>query len=270
MRLLVRTVSGVALLGLLLLALHLGLTALAVLVVAIMAIGLLEFRRLWRGQPVGPSSLVLFPLAGFWLLRYAYPEVPTSTVGLLAAALAGLALALFQRHERHPMAGWALGLGGAVWLGYLPGCILLLYQAGGTSGRGMALVLLAVGVSVLGDSAAYLIGSWIGKHPFAPRVSPAKTWEGAIAGWLVPTLVAGGLLPLVLPALHQPVALAIAAAASAAAIAGDLVESRLKREVGAKDSGRLIPGHGGVLDRIDSLLFVAAVVYSLLGVAHAF
>ncbi len=270
MRLIVRTASGLTLLGVLLLALYLGPIALAVLVVVIMAVGVFEFRQLWRGQPVGPSTLVLVPLAGFWLLRYGYPGVAAASVGLFVAALLGLTLALFQRRGHRPIAAWALGTAGAVWLGYLPGCILLLYQAGGASGRGMALVLLAVGVSVLGDSSAYLVGSWIGRHPFAPRVSPKKTWEGAIAGWLVPTVVVGLLLPLVLPALHPAVAFAIAAAAAIAAIAGDLAESQLKREVGAKDSGWLIPGHGGVLDRIDSLLFVGAVVYSLLGVAHAF
>ncbi len=270
MRLIVRTASGVALLGVLLLALYLGTIGLAVLVVGIMGIGLFELRNLWRGQPVGPSLLVLIPLTGFWLMRYAYPAVPAASVGLFAGVLLGLTLVLFQRPGTRPTASWALGMAGAMWLGYLPGCILLLYQAGGPHGRGMALVLLAVGVSVLGDSSAYLFGSWIGKHPFAPRISPKKTWEGAIAGWLVPTLVVGALLPLVLPSLHLPVALAIAAAAAAAAVVGDLAESQLKREVGAKDSGRLIPGHGGVLDRVDSLLFVAAVVYSLLGVAHAF
>ncbi len=270
MSLAVRSVSGVALVGALVLALFLGPSALAVLVGGLMAIGIFEYWQLWQGQPVGPSTVVLVPLAGFWLMRYAYPALPAASIGLLAGSLLGLTVALTHGGRHRSTAAWALGFGGAAWLGYLPGYILLLYQAGGPHGRGMALVLLAVGVSVIGDTTAYLVGSSVGRHPFMSRISPKKTWEGAVAGWLAPTLVTGALLPVVLPSVTLPLAFAIAATASAAAIVGDLAESQLKREVGAKDSGRLIPGHGGVLDRVDSLLFVAAVVYSLLGVAHAF
>jgi len=269
MKLAVRTASGVVLLGVLLGALYLGVVALAVLVGLVVGIALFEYRRLWRGQPATPAVVILLGLSAFWLFRFAYPEVP-GTVGLLAGSLAGLTLSLARRSSTRPVASWALAMGGAVWLGFLPGCILLLYRAAGSHSRGMALILLVVGISVVGDTAAYLVGSWIGRHPFMPRISPKKTWEGAVAGWLLPTLVAGELLPRVLPHLGIEVAFAIAAAAAAAAIAGDLAESQLKREVGVKDSGWLIPGHGGVLDRIDSLLFVGAVVYSLLGVAHAF
>lgn len=270
MKLAVRTASGVALLGVLLAALVLGIAYLAGLVVVLMAIAIYEYRVLWRGQGLEPSWLVLVPLAGFWLFRFSYPQLPAASVGLLAAALLGLTLALGRAHAERPIARWAIAVGGALWLGYLPGCILLLYRAAGSPGRALALVLLTVGISVLGDTGAYLVGSWIGRHPFMPGISPKKTWEGAVVGWLLPALVAGTLLPVVLPSLDHLVAYAIAAAAAAAAIAGDLVESQLKREVGVKDSGTLIPGHGGILDRVDSLLFVGAVVYSLLGIAHAF
>lgn len=269
MKLAVRTASGVALLGVLIGALYVGVVALAVLVGLLVGIALFEYRRLWSGQPAAPALVVLMAVSAFWLFRFAYPSIPAS-VGLLAGGLAGLTLGLARRSGGRPVASWALAIGGAVWLGFLPGCILLLYRAAGSHSRGMALVLLVVGISVLGDTAAYLVGSWIGRHPFMPRISPKKTWEGAVAGWLLPTLVVGELLPRVLPRLGVSMGFVIAAVAAAAAIAGDLAESQLKREVGVKDSGWLIPGHGGVLDRIDSLLFVGAVVYSLLGVAHAF
>jgi phosphatidate cytidylyltransferase len=122
---------------------------------------------------------------------------------------------------------------------------------------------------VVGDTVAYLVGSRFGRHPFLPRISPSKTWEGAVAALIAPTLLVGLLLPLALPRVSHPLAFLIGFLAAVAAVVGDLVESQLKREVGVKDSGRLLPGHGGVLDRMDSLIFVGAVVYSLLGVAHA-
>ncbi len=270
MRLAVRTASGLALLALVVLSLFLGTAAVATLVALVMGAGIVEYRQLWRDQPVHPSLLVLVPLAAFFLLRFAYPQLPVAALGLLVGSLGGLALATARPAAEKPFTSWALAVGGSIWLGYLPGFVLLLYAAAGSRDRAIALVLLTIGISVLGDTAAYLLGSAIGRHPFFPRISPRKTWEGALAGLVVPTLAAGALLPQVLPKLGYPVAIAIAGAASAAAIAGDLVESQLKREAGVKDSSRLIPGHGGVLDRVDSLLFVAAVVYSLLGVAHAF
>ncbi|NNM96275.1 MAG: phosphatidate cytidylyltransferase [Candidatus Dormibacteraeota bacterium] len=270
MRLAVRTASGVILLAVLLGALFLGVGFLAALVGLLIAIALYEYRLLWRGQGLQPSLLVMAPLAAFWLFRYAYPQIPVASVGLLAGALVGLTISLGWQPSDRPVARWAVAMGGAVWLGYLPGCVLLLYVAAGSPGRAVALVLLTAGISIMGDTGAYLVGSWIGRHPFFPRISPKKTWEGAVVGWVIPTLVAGTLFPMVLPRLNHLAAYAIAAAAAAAAIAGDLAESQLKREVGVKDSGTLIPGHGGILDRVDSLLFVGAVVYSLLGIAHAF
>lgn len=111
------------------------------------------------------------------------------------------------------------------------------------------------------DIAAYAVGSLIGRRKLAPRISPGKTWEGTIAGlvaaavavWLVGTQVFSPRLPT---EILVPLALAI----GPAGLLGDLLESALKRAAGVKDSGTILPGHGGVLDRIDSLLLVAPVV----------
>ncbi len=262
MRLWVRTASGVTLLVVLGGALELGSGYLAALVVLVAALGLLEYRRLWRVAGLLPNMLILAPLTAFWVLRYAYPTVPAAGVGLTAGALAGLALTLLSRPDTRPMARWAVAVGGAVWIGYLAGFLPLLYRS--ADPRGPEMVLLAVGVSVLGDTGAYLVGSRLGRHPFFPSISPSKTWEGAAAGFLLPALAVTALLPLALPGLSWAVAALVAATCSLAAIAGDLAESQLKRELGVKDSGRLIPGHGGILDRVDSLLFVAPVMYTLL------
>jgi phosphatidate cytidylyltransferase len=114
------------------------------------------------------------------------------------------------------------------------------------------------------DIAAYFVGLAIGRHKLAPRVSPGKSWEGAIGG------LAGGLAAGLLLAGWLPLGRAQAALWSAAVTivsqAGDLFESALKRRAGIKDSGRLLPGHGGVLDRFDGVLLAAPVAYLLLRV----
>ena len=119
--------------------------------------------------------------------------------------------------------------------------------------------LLALTVTWAADIAAYAVGSRIGRRRIAPRLSPGKTVEGTIAG-----LVAAALTSVVLGVIFgfAPAGVAIVALlAGPAALAGDLLESALKRAARAKDSGGIIPGHGGMLDRIDSLLLVAPVVY---------
>ncbi len=119
--------------------------------------------------------------------------------------------------------------------------------------------LLALAVTWAADIAAYAVGSRFGRRRIAPRLSPRKTLEGTIAG-----LAAAAFVALAFGVVYglAPVGVAIVALlAGPAALAGDLIESALKRGAGAKDSGGLIPGHGGMLDRIDSLLLVAPVVY---------
>lgn len=105
------------------------------------------------------------------------------------------------------------------------------------------------------DTGAYLVGSKIGKTPLFPRVSPNKTWEGTIGG-MVTTLIFGGLLGLYFDEIALQHWLVLAVIVALFGTLGDLVESMLKRSVGVKDSGTLLPGHGGVLDRFDAFIFV--------------
>jgi len=269
-KLAVRTASGVALLALLLAALWLGGPFVDGFVALLVGLGLWEYRQLWRGAGLSPDPIVLAGLAAVWLFRYAYPDRPEVGMVVLIAVLGGLALSLRFAPSTRPFQRWAVAVAGAAWLGFCPGYLLLLYHGIANRPRAVEVVLLTVGVSVIGDTLAYLVGSRFGRHPFFARVSPHKTWEGAIAALVAPTVAVGLLLPLALPKVGHPLAFGIGALAALAAVVGDLVESQLKREVGVKDSGKLLPGHGGVLDRVDSLIFVGAVVYSLLGVAHAF
>lgn len=125
--------------------------------------------------------------------------------------------------------------------------------------QGPALLLFALVIVWVSDTAAYFAGRSIGKRPFAPKLSPNKTWEGAVAGFLGSLAVALVFMPWVNVALVH--LLAMAALGNIAGQVGDLLESGYKRSAGIKDSGSLLPGHGGVLDRIDALILAIPVVW---------
>ena len=129
----------------------------------------------------------------------------------------------------------------------------------GSEREGPRLLLFALVITWAGDTVAYFVGRAFGKHPFAPHLSPKKTWEGAIASF------AGSLLVgyacswwLSAPVPHL---LAMAGVGNVAGQAGDLLESAYKRSAGVKDSGALLPGHGGILDRIDALILAIPAVW---------
>jgi phosphatidate cytidylyltransferase len=121
------------------------------------------------------------------------------------------------------------------------------------------LLFLLLAIVWLGDTAAFYFGSRFGRHHMAPVVSPKKTWEGAVAGLAV-ALVAGAVWSVARHGALRPGILVLAAMTGVAAQVGDLVESMIKRGAGVKDSGRLLPGHGGMLDRMDAMLFAAPVL----------
>jgi phosphatidate cytidylyltransferase len=125
-------------------------------------------------------------------------------------------------------------------------------------------LLFGLMVNWIGDTGAYYIGKNFGRHKMAPMVSPGKTWEGAAASAVTGVVFALIYLPLAIPGTPLWIAALIALAANFAGQVGDLAESAIKRGAGVKDSGALLPGHGGMLDRVDSSLFALPVVYSLL------
>ncbi len=124
-----------------------------------------------------------------------------------------------------------------------------------------AWLLLAIGATWAADVGAYVVGSLAGRRKIAPRLSPGKTWEGTFGGFGAAALAVLGIAALF--GLGRPVAAAAAVLIGLAALGGDLLESWVKRGAAVKDSGTLFPGHGGMLDRIDSLLAVAPLVTGL-------
>jgi phosphatidate cytidylyltransferase len=146
-----------------------------------------------------------------------------------------------------------------MYIGWLLGYGILLHRS---SPRGDDLMLFLVGVTWVGETAAYLVGSTVGHLP-APVVSPRKTLEGAAAQIVASVLAAMVLRAWLLPSCGAAVAVAAGTLLGITGQVGDLAESAIKRSVGTKESGGLIPGHGGVLDRIDSLLFNLPAFYYL-------
>ena len=129
-------------------------------------------------------------------------------------------------------------------------------------------LLLALSLNWAGDSAAYYIGRSFGRHKLSPQWSPGKSWEGSLASAAASLLYAGVFLHFLLPAVPLFVGLLIGLVANIAGQFGDICESALKRGAGVKDSGAMLPGHGGWLDRIDSSLFALPVVYLLVTNSH--
>ncbi|MBM2831128.1 MAG: phosphatidate cytidylyltransferase [Dehalococcoidia bacterium] len=178
---------------------------------------------------------------------------------LVMAAIVVVSLSWLVLRSRREQAvhDWAWTLAGILYTGFLLSFLMAL------RGRehGLGWTFLAIFTAFAADTSAFFIGKSLGKHKLAPTISPAKTWEGLVAG-LVGASIASLLLTAVfdLP-LNIGQALAVGLLIGIAATLGDLTESLIKRNLGVKDSERWLPGHGGILDRFDSVIFSGVAVY---------
>lgn len=254
----IRVASGVVILALFLALVavgHIGVYSLALIAGAL---ALWEFGGLTRQMGIPAARWLLLPLGLYVVVSSTLLHRVPPEAALAVSALIGLVVLTIVPGELNAVVRWAMAVGGALYIGLPLNYYLLLYTA--HSGRGLAWVVVTILAVVVSDAAALLVGSRLGRRPFFQNISPKKTLEGAIAGVSLPILVttAGGLYFLGLTPV-QGVVLGLLVGASAEL--GDLVESQMKRRAGVKDSSHLIPGHGGVLDRIDSILFPGIVVY---------
>jgi phosphatidate cytidylyltransferase len=144
--------------------------------------------------------------------------------------------------------------------------ITLPHTPGFTSGQYW--LLFSLMVNWIGDTGAYYAGRKWGRHKLAPVVSPGKSWEGAIASSVMAILFGALALPQAIPGASVPVGALVGFVANLAGQMGDLAESAIKRGVGVKDSGSMLPGHGGILDRLDSTMFSMPAVWGLIGLLH--
>jgi phosphatidate cytidylyltransferase len=227
--------------------------------VAIALVGLLagyEYLALLRRFDLHPC----LPLALLYLLC-AIADGQWPELGILRwATWFGMALLLseqvFRRNRPGSLASWATALAGAAYIGLSLSYFIRLRALD----QGLALVAVALIGTWVSDSGAYFVGITWGKRRLAPEISPNKSWEG-VWGGLATGVLAVWLMGWLLLGLPHWQGVLLGVALVAAATLGDLAESVIKRQVGVKDSGALIPGHGGMLDRVDSLLFVAPTVY---------
>lgn len=190
---------------------------------------------------------------GAGLLLLVAPTTGYVWLGMMAFVLLALALAMRSSDLAHALPRTSLLVLGVIYIFGCWRCAVVL------RGHGPHWLMYALLVSWTGDIGAYYVGRAIGKHRMADRVSPKKSWEGAAASVVSSILLAGAYLVYF---AHATIATAIVltALANVAGQFGDLVESAMKRGAGVKDSGTLLPGHGGFLDRVDSALFVLPLV----------
>jgi phosphatidate cytidylyltransferase len=264
MNLRLRVISGAILAILILIAIWVGGPLFDVVVAAVAVLGAWEYGALMRRIGVPPALWLLYPLTLWLLFRFRLPaRIQPLELGLGASVVVGLTAGLFRRSGA---ISWAASTAGAVYLGITLGYYLALIHwrpdDAHFGARLLTLTLLAVAAC---DISAYAAGTAFGRHRLLAAVSPKKTVEGALAGVAGSAVIATALAPAMI-GVSVLVALTLGLVIAVAAQAGDLAESALKREAGVKDSSGLIPGHGGLLDRLDSLLFVGPAVYCCLQV----
>lgn len=261
-----RIVTGVLGGALFLTLVYLGGKWYSALVLLLGVIGLYEFLRMAGLKPYGFAVLLSYVLM-FSILHPSLYDTPWLNVTfsqlLMPALILLLVYSVWRKNQFH-IEHVALTILGALYIGY-GFHYMAEVRLGVPDPLGFQLtVLILLGIWST-DSGAYFVGRSFGRRKLWPAISPNKTVEGSIGGLVTAVLVVSAA-NAVLGAVPAWQALAIAAVTGVAAQAGDLVESAMKRHFGVKDSGRIIPGHGGVLDRFDSLLIVFPILH-LLGVA---
>lgn len=207
-------------------------------------------------------------VAGLLVLYGAYVVGPAAQgAGMALAVVGGLTAKLFDREVRRDgPAGRGVTVGAGATCLAVAWVPLLASFAGLLLARehGVRLLIATVALSVANDIGAFAFGSWLGRHRLAPAISPAKSWEGFAGGLATALVVAGLVIVRLVPDVDVVAALALGAAVCVAATLGDLAESMIKRDLGIKDFGRIVPGHGGIMDRADAVIFALPAAHFLL------
>jgi phosphatidate cytidylyltransferase len=249
--------TAIVLLALVAVFYALGRPGFFILIVVVVSVSL--FEMLHALTRAGHRPNVAFGLAcGLGLMITAYAERPAILPAVVAGTVAGaLLLALRPDRGTAPFDDAAWTVLGVAWIGGggAAATLIMMLDPGG-----LELLIAFVLVAALDDIGAFFVGTSVGRHKLAPSISPAKSWEG-FAGGLVFAVAGGAVAGTLLDEISSADGLAIGAICGLLAPVGDLTESMFKREIGIKDSGTLLPGHGGLLDRLDAIVFCAPAVF---------
>jgi len=236
-------------------------------------VGQIEYQKLLESKNL-PHEKILGIVSSLLMGVSAYLGYYYFTFCFTALVLLILILDLRKGDFSQTVTNIGATLFGVIYLGWLLSHAILLRNIGqnenirvysennqGLGDLGFFLVVFAVACTFLNDTGAYYTGTLIGKHKLAPKISPGKTIEGTVGG-IVACIIAGLIVNFLFGyPLSSDWTIAFALLVGITAVLGDLVESSIKRGAGMKDSGDIVPGHGGVLDRFDSLIFVFPVSY---------
>ncbi len=255
--------TGVAFVLVALLCLELGTVATLALATVVVVLSVAEcYAALRRGGRRPATLLGLVATVGVMVAAYT-KGLPALPLVLVLVVMTSLVWHLVGVDRGSTVEGVASTLLGFVWVGFLGSFAALLLAPGLFPHRhGIAFFLGAVVATIGADVGALAIGSWLGRHYLAPTVSPNKTWEGLIGGAVVAIALSAAITGQVHP-WTVPKAALLGLVVAVVAPLGDLCESLVKRDLGVKDMGSILPGHGGVLDRVDALLFVLPATFYL-------
>lgn len=259
-RFLTRAMSGLIYAALVLVCLFLGRVATMLLVMAMAWLCCSEFYRLERlagrmpNEVIGLTAALLYPMAAL---------VRTDALTAVTLILMLVCGAWYVLTPRASVSDASITIFGALYASLMFSSVVTI-RASDPGFEGALLALGTMGSVWVNDAAAYLVGSRLGRHRLAPRISPNKSWEGMVGGLLGSVAIWLVVAALDVKGVTVPIAIVAGVLCGVAGVIGDLFESRLKRSVGVKDSGNLIPGHGGLLDRSDSMLFACMTAYFVL------
>jgi phosphatidate cytidylyltransferase len=214
-----------------------------------------EFDRMMKAGGYHPTPVITLAFIILLIFDGFYPGLRLLSLIITLSLLGSVIWQLFRTASTTPTADWALTLAGGLYIGWSLSHLMALRQLA----DGLAWIWLTLFATWGADTLAYFTGMTIGRHKLWPHHSPKKTWEGFIGG--IGGGIGGAVLAAMLFGLTLSTAIIVGAIIPVAGLFGDLSISMMKRQVGVKDSSNLLPGHGGVLDRLDSLLFVGIVVY---------
>lgn len=252
--------SGVVLAGLFLLMLWLNDYAFLAFVAIIVIIGLLEVAIAFRERGLRPATPVAIG-AGLVMFFGAYAVGPVGQAfGLVLLVFGALTWTLWDRGRGDVTASLGATFLMTLWVPFCGSFIGLLLDRP----DGAWYVMAVVALTVTADIGAYAWGSQFGRHKLAPSVSPGKSWEGLLGALVTVLVVAAFVTAPLVPSLNLREALVLGVGVVLAGTLGDLSESLVKRDLGVKDLGRVLPGHGGIMDRVDALIFTLPTAHLIL------